>query len=366
MKSIRFISLLIFFIALFFQSSLTAQEEKPASLLGWAHLSMTYVELGGVNRELGGAVYFFNEVFDKQAVDQLFSEAQAAWDTTAYYYLDALWNIYENKDLTAARASCYKAGKAFLNADAGQQFIMHHNGLSFEHINHLREYLDYDEHKSSELLGFDSGINKDVNDYMGYGIDKIELPAFPWPAPKPSTKIVLPSDYFANTQNLGEMNDRLLYALQRCQYDELSYFGLPQGFVLVTSLERFDEDNGQPYPGEERWNKSLVPSTFSMADYVKALFWGRKGYYRVIAFVFINQSFAASGEAPDEGVANNWISSGANDLPAVIKNHSSEGFKCTALVYEFELTDQCTNATFLKKAKKTARTHIERTGICKF
>ena len=55
MKSIRFISLLVFFIALFFQSNLTAQEEKPASLLGWANLSMTYVELGGVNRALGGA-----------------------------------------------------------------------------------------------------------------------------------------------------------------------------------------------------------------------------------------------------------------------------------------------------------------------
>ena len=272
--------------------------------------------------------------------------------------------MYEKQDIKAARKACYAAGVAYLNAKGTEQYVIENSGLSFDHIKHLREYLDHGEHKSTDLLGFDSGTQTDVNGYVGFGVDKVDIPSFPWPPPRASTKWVLPERFFKDANTLAAYDERLLESLEDCGYEEISYFSLPSGFVLVTRIERYKESEGTPYEGIDRWNESLIPSTFSFSDYFSALFWGRKGYYRVIAFIVTDKPFTTSPESPQETEAKEWLDTGGNMLPESIGNQSSRGFRCTALVYEFELKEQLTEPKFLKTGKVSAKKHIQKTGIC--
>ena len=349
-------------------------QDAPGTLLGWVQLALEYVALDGPHHseEGGGVSVFFEEVFDKGAVDSLFvslGNRAEVWDTVAYYYLDALWNVYVQKDMEKARASCYKAGLTYLDADAGYQYLMEHQGMSFGMINHLREYIDLGKHTSTNYLGFDSATGQQINGYLGYGVTDIRLPSFPWPPPRPSSKCDLPGSYFKSAETLGDMDFILSKALERCGYLEKSYYGLSDsssGFVLVTRLERFQEDCGKPFEGRDRWNESLQPSTFSFSDYLSALFWGRVGYYRVIAFVFSDGIITPSSNGVSDDEVKGWLSGGANRLPEEIASVSSEGFVCTALVYEFEVKEQCRDASAVSPAKVAARKHLENTGICRF
>ena len=70
------------------------------------------------------------------------------------------------------------------------------------------------------------------------------LPAFPWPPPKPSTTASLTLGSLRQTtgpnRTFHDVDARISQALTTAGYDEKSYYGVPNGFAIVTRLEHMD------------------------------------------------------------------------------------------------------------------------------
>jgi hypothetical protein len=169
------------------------------------------------------------------------------------------------------------------------------------------------------------------------------LPAFPWPPPRTTARYDVPRDLATargRVATLGAVADHLEAALQSQGYTQLSYYGVPEGFALVTQVEQITED-GRPAPPPGRWEAALQPvslANFSVENYLKALVMARRGYYRIIVFVATPQPFAEDVRrrlSRDE--ADNLFHGGLSKLPATLRS-VAYGADCnlTALIYEFE------------------------------
>ena len=114
------------------------------------------------------------------------------------------------------------------------------------------------------------------------------LPSFPWPPPKPSTTVQIPSDAFKSTRNFGQLTALLNKALLDSGYSEIRYWDVPGGIAEVMHLERTYPD-GRPAIAAQRWVVNSSPlRPLSISDYVQALFSNDPGYYRVVVFVITN------------------------------------------------------------------------------
>lgn len=176
------------------------------------------------------------------------------------------------------------------------------------------------------------------------GLAQGPLPAFPWPPPRTTARYDVPRDLATargRAATLGAVADHLEEAaLQGQGYTQLSYYGVPDGFALVTQIEQITED-GRPAPPPGRWEAELQPvslANFSLENYLKALVMARRGYYRVIVFVATPQPFAEDLRrrlSRDE--AENLFHSGLSKLPATLRPVAYGGdYNLTAMIYEFE------------------------------
>lgn len=332
------------------------------SMLGTLEESLPYIDVSGANNlDQAGIHTYFSRKFDKDAFDKLYGKtAEYGWDTVIYHYLSALWFL-NKPDIPAARQACYRAGLAFGATSAANRNVLGRYGLPFDRINHLREYIDLGEHKSARSIGYNDG--QEVKGYAGYSDAGLSsVPAFPWPPPQASTQYVLPKNLFSKLNTLGDADAKISAALSACGYYEKSYFRVPEGFALVTRLEQFNED-GSCKASNDRWNVTLKPSSFDLSDYFRALFWGRKGRYRILVFVVSSRPFSQGSATVTEGAAVQWLKTGMNYLPATIAGQALTGHICTALVYEFELTETLTEPRFLKSGTQPGQVHIEKSGI---
>ena len=136
------------------------------------------------------------------------------------------------------------------------------------------------------------------------------LPQFPWPPPSWTARTVLPRWMASPGEPLGGVFDRLVSALRRADIVEYSVFAVgTDGFAVVSRLERIADD-GRPAP--ERW--SVQPAkrrSFSLRDYLSALFRAEPGRYRVIVFVTTARAVSASAEVPDRETMERLLRSGA-------------------------------------------------------
>lgn len=347
------------------QVSAQSAWQEP-TLLGILEESLTYIEVGAENNLSQDGVHrYFTTVFDKAAFDQLYNTtAEYGWDTVAYHYLNSLYFLNQ-PNVTQARKSCYAAGQAYLQTDGMNRNVLSRFGFYFEHINHLREYIDLGEHRGTIGIGFDG--TTEVKNYQGFSdLSDIEIPQFPWPPPEASADYVLPNNFFEAAQQLGDMDAQLTEALESCGYDSKSYFAVPGGFALVTQMEQFNED-GSSKLGADRWNPTLEPASFDLRDYFKALFWGRTGKYRIIVFIVSNQAFVEETNKIDRDSAQKWLKTGMKWLPdALAQQPFGREHRCTALVYEFELQEAYTEARFLMPASLTAREHLRKNGMWQY
>jgi hypothetical protein len=66
------------------------------------------------------------------------------------------------------------------------------------------------------------------------------LPDFPWPPPKPSAGAHISFNKLNKFATFGDINKIISSALDSGEYDERSYFNVPNGFAIVTRLEQID------------------------------------------------------------------------------------------------------------------------------
>jgi len=195
-----------------------------------------------------------------------------------------------------------------------------------------------------------------------------KLPEFPFPPPDPSGRLRIPRELLtgaAAAPTFGLVATRLENALLRNGYAELSYFAVPEGFTVVTQLERINPDATPA--AEQRWNIAVAPvslKSFSLDAYVRALLQKDAGYFRVIAFVFTSEPFVASGKKVPVDEAMKWVDKGANTLPHdVAARPYGEDMVATALVYEFEVHTHGANAQLRKPSPHDGAEHLRASGI---
>jgi hypothetical protein len=189
------------------------------------------------------------------------------------------------------------------------------------------------------------------------------LPTFPWPPPKPSSRVVVPSSAFNSARTFGDLAALLDKALLDSGYSEKSYWSVPDGIAEVMRLERTYAD-GLPAAGAQRWvinSSALQP--LSITDYVKALFAADPGYYRVIAFVVTDAPFVANGAPITESGARALLTDGAVSLPPeYLTKPLPTGYNCTALVYEF-LREIGKDPAELDPGHLDGKDHLVKSGI---
>jgi hypothetical protein len=199
-----------------------------------------------------------------------------------------------------------------------------------------------------------------------YGELSEHYPKFPWPPPEASATASIPRQFLANLKGLTTLSDvdrHLTEALERNGYLESSYYAVPQGFALVTKMEQI-KTNGQSSDKAVRWIVARQPlSTFSLQEYLRALFGAAPGRYRIIVFVVTPHPFSQSEAivTPKEGAR--WLRQGLDQLPNPIGRLSFEGLKCTALIYEFVRTSDVADPEIQKPSHLSGRDHLEMSGI---
>ena len=208
------------------------------------------------------------------------------------------------------------------------------------------------------------------------------LPSFPWPPPTASSFVVIPLQPFLDvapsstrdakrvrnntSARLAEVDSGLRVALGLAGHHEMSYYGVPNGFALVTRLESI-EANGEPKAGEGRWNVEMAPvSAFSIGAYIRALFSAPLGRYRVIVVLITSQRFTADDVTVSKDDASRWLALGGNSLPTDVAALQAAGAICTAMIYEFEKGASAAQVEMLRPGKIPAKTHVIATGLGKF
>jgi hypothetical protein len=192
------------------------------------------------------------------------------------------------------------------------------------------------------------------------------IPQFPWPPPLASGTDIIPRSLLSNSQTglLKDVDQRLADALEACGYTGNSYYAVPDGFALVTHLEQINPDGtSRPMPG--RWAAQVQPlSTFSLSEYLKALFTANPGRYRVIVLVVTSHPFSQADAKVSKEEALGWISKGLNQLPASIGNLPfTADYAATALIYEFDEPRAGGNAIFINPSGLTGRDHLTKSKL---
>ncbi len=195
----------------------------------------------------------------------------------------------------------------------------------------------------------------------------LPLPEFPWPPPQPSAQTELPRKLFDARGDaklsLAAIGGQLVGALEQARYFEYSYYRAPGGFALVARLERMQSD-GTPAPELFRFLEPGKDEPFSLAAYVKRLFFAPEGFYRQIVLMASDQPFTASGAKIDAPGATRLLREGANRLSAdfdalpFTANH-----RVTALIYEFRKGAGEGDVATLMPGRLGARIHLDRAGI---
>ena len=193
------------------------------------------------------------------------------------------------------------------------------------------------------------------------------MPEFPWPPPEPSAIALLTLGSLGRTTGVTfhEVDARISQSLISAGYDERSYYGVPNGFAIVTRLEQTTVDG---YPeSSDRWVSSLTPislTEFSLDEYLEALFSVPQGRYRVLVFIVTSDLVFSSGTPVTQGDAETWAVNGANKLPAFMEPMPyTDQHTCTVYIYEFIQTGIGEDANQSIPSSITGRQHLERAGL---
>lgn len=203
------------------------------------------------------------------------------------------------------------------------------------------------------------GLYKYSQDYF------CELRDFPIPYPKPSSSYVFPKSIVRKARNMADMDSILIDGLDKVGYSNFSYYKIPNGYAMVTSIENIDQ-NAFPIPSPGRWGVKSTPiQVFDIGDYLKVLFNANKGYYRSIVFLITNKPLHHDGVVPTSNQIRNLADSGSSILPYDAKYFVlNDSYRLEALIYEF-VKPEYGDAKLIVPCSHTGKSHLERALILK-
>ena len=193
-----------------------------------------------------------------------------------------------------------------------------------------------------------------------------QLVQFPWPPPRASATEIIHRELLEAKWEptlLRDVDSKITQALKQTGYYESSYYAVPKGFAIATRIEQIEED-GSPKKEPQRWSLESQPTSFTLAAYLKALFFSTPGYYRVIVFVVTPYPLTQSPAETTPEEAKKWLSGGHNRLPESIGNMEFlQTYACTALIYEFERETESEEPRFRQPGRILGHTHLVKAGI---
>ena len=92
------------------------------------------------------------------------------------------------------------------------------------------------------------------------------IPQFEMPPPKASSRYVFEKSRFKKYKKLKDIDKIISGALSANGYSEKSYFSVPNGFTLVTRIEKMNEDGTSVDP-PDRWNVDNLKIKFTISNY---------------------------------------------------------------------------------------------------
>lgn len=193
-----------------------------------------------------------------------------------------------------------------------------------------------------------------------------DFPEFPWPPPNPSAVAIIPSEVFEQAENIGEIKEIIVQALNASGYLEKSYYQVPQGFAIATRLEQIYED-GSPKPDSIRWSSELKigdKSASFFSTWLKAIFDTNEGHFRVIVFIVAPKIISSYSQKMPRIKAKGLVRQGSFALPssyATKPNLSNLVF--TALIYEYMLLESEKKARIIDQSDVLGITHLEKAGV---
>lgn len=172
-------------------------------------------------------------------------------------------------------------------------------------------------------------------------------------------------------ERLGLVFDRIRRALARAGIEQWKVYGIgDNGFAVVCRLESI-EDDGRPKPGAERWSVDdpLRSGPPDLSSYLKALFRGKPGRYRVIVLIVTDRGLT---QATDADVStkdlDRLLRYGSKRLPETMSEqilHSN--IHCDALVYEFyRPSEDDKSPKFLIQSHIQPTAHLTGAGLWRF
>jgi hypothetical protein len=164
---------------------------------------------------------------------------------------------------------------------------------------------------------------------------------------------------------LGDVDRRLTTALLDAGYAGFGYSGVPGGFAIVTPVERFVTD-GSALDPTARWSTKLPPlRSFSLTEYIRALFTAESGKFRVLLFVVTDQPFHSDAGRARLSTVETWARQGVNLLPTEVQDQQyTRAHNTTVLVYEFEkVRGSGVTAVQLEEHTMNAQDHLKSAGI---
>ena len=193
------------------------------------------------------------------------------------------------------------------------------------------------------------------------------IPRFPWPPPTATSRQALPREFLTDATRLRDVDETLSRAIRNCGYAEKSYYAVPGGFALVTRIEQFNPTDGRPLDGSRRWSTKVGGmEKFSIRSYLRALFFGEKGRFRIFVFLVTPAPFSMTGSEVSKADTEEWLSRGLDRLPGRLGEQAvTPEHHCTVLVYEFE-QDESGEARFVNPSQFTAETHLRRANILNY
>jgi hypothetical protein len=189
------------------------------------------------------------------------------------------------------------------------------------------------------------------------------IPELEFPPPKASSRYVMDRKFFSTCRNLSKVDTILCNALQANGYTEKSYFAVPDGFAIVTRIEKMNED-GTSRQTPDRWDLTVTMDNISFKNYLKALFFENVGHYRIIVFIITDKSFNTSDKRISMEEAEGWLSTGNLTLPDIIgKKKYTEGYNIISLIYEFIKAESSSEAILSDPSGLTGMAHLNKSNI---
>lgn len=200
--------------------------------------------------------------------------------------------------------------------------------------------------------------------------DVPDFAAFPYPVKEYSDTYDFEQRTFQQAQNLGDINRKLVAAMNAEGYYGKRYFSMPEGFALVTQLEKI-YPNGTPVPTLERWRTSVKQKPeFALREYLLSLVFAERGYYRAFAFVVLPRSIANN---PNMGLGRlnprPWMAVVGEKLPEEVAQLSvSNDYVVKAYLFAFDVPGGADNAVLItpnagSRAGSLVQKHLQQSNL---